>query len=137
MESFQKRLVVEKSELDARGEALWRFMESEAFMAVSLEERERLRSQVSAMWTYSNALSARIRSNTEKAEPEASEPAFDLKRLANENANLLLLAAASIDADKRISALRAALKDCAEMFSINYLRKRAQDALDKDTLDAR
>jgi hypothetical protein len=60
-----------------------------------------------------------------------------IKRLATENATLLLLSAASIDADKRISALRAALKDCAEMYSINYLRKRAQDALDKDTLYAR
>jgi hypothetical protein len=67
-----------------------------------------------------------------------------IKRLATENANLLLLAAASIDADKRISALRDALKDCVvapasivEMHSINYLRKRAQDALDKDTLYAR
>jgi hypothetical protein len=60
MEPFQERVIEEKAELDKKCEALRRFLNSEGYRNLPLEERQRLRNQWDAMNTYSQILDERI-----------------------------------------------------------------------------
>jgi hypothetical protein len=60
MESFQQRVVDEKTELDGRLERLVVFLSGERFRGLPIVERKRLRSQRKVMRRYSKILKERI-----------------------------------------------------------------------------
>lgn len=60
MRDFQKRVVNEKSELDAKRIALNKFFSTELFMALPDEEKKRMRTQLHYMDEYSRVLGERI-----------------------------------------------------------------------------
>lgn len=60
-EEWQKRVIEEKQELDARRERLAAFMAGDAFPKLSYREMSLLRQQQAAMSDYSEALGGRIR----------------------------------------------------------------------------
>jgi hypothetical protein len=64
MEDFQKRVVEEKDELDAKRVKLSAFINSEVFETIPLEEANRLEQQADAMEAYSEILLERIKAFT-------------------------------------------------------------------------
>ena len=60
MQPYQQRVVDEKSELDGKIEKLSAFIESDQFVRVDEEERDRMRQQLRTMQTYSGILGERI-----------------------------------------------------------------------------
>lgn len=60
MEDYQKRVVTEKSELDAKIEKLTQFITTETYFDLDLLERGRLARQLKAMKNYSFCLWERI-----------------------------------------------------------------------------
>jgi hypothetical protein len=60
MQDFQMYVVDEKAELDKKYAALIRFMESNTFYQLTIDEQNRMTRQLKAMKEYSDALSERI-----------------------------------------------------------------------------
>ncbi len=60
MKGYQNRVIEEKSELDIRLGDLRDFLNTETFVELGIEEKERLRYQSETMRTYSRILGERI-----------------------------------------------------------------------------
>ena len=60
LEDYQQRVVEEKTDLDGKARRLELFIASDAFDAVNVDERLRLRRQLVYMEKYSKVLAGRI-----------------------------------------------------------------------------
>lgn len=60
MQEFQKRVVIEKDELDQKRQKLAEFISGSVFDALPEEEKQRLQRQASIMFDYSTVLGERI-----------------------------------------------------------------------------
>jgi hypothetical protein len=60
MKDYQKRVVVEKKELDVKREKLTAFLQTDVYTKLDVQEQRRLSLQSNAMNTYSQVLKERI-----------------------------------------------------------------------------
>lgn len=74
MDDFQKRVIVEKVELDTKTSALRKFITGDVFKTLESVEQEDLKAQVTVMRQYSNLLESRISRFQGSATSESIRP---------------------------------------------------------------